>query len=259
MVEFVNQPSDYCNWVIHPYLIAGKPPKKTDECANVYVSLYQHEKAEIFGLPELSNLIQAVSSAVKDKKKVYLYDGGKCDLLTIFIACYLQSTEKWTPERSRIYAQTVAPLKVKLKPRQNLQINKYQRPLVALFCGDRNSSTSFETMISFELASLPLRSIVVHGGCKGIDLYAAELAKLKGIECREYPADWLKYGRAAGPIRNKQMVDDEEIDVVFAFHPDIEQSKGTKNMILQAHKKGIPVFVHDYKRKSKFEGDFEAL
>lgn len=258
MVEFINQPADYCNWVDYPYLIAGKPPKTTEPFVDIFVSVYQHQ-SEIFDISKLSNLILAVETAVKEKKRVYIYDGGKCDLLLIFVACYLQSTEKWAPERSRIYAQTVLPISVKLKPRQLSQINKYQRPVVALFCGDRNSATAFETMISFELTSLPLRSVVVHGGCKGIDLYAAELAKLKGIECREYPANWLQYGRAAGPIRNAQMINEESIDVVFAFHPNIEESKGTKNMILQAYKKGIPVFVHDYKRKSKFEGDFEAL
>lgn len=258
MVEFIEQPSDYCNWVFYPYLMAGKPPKNRESIADVFVSVYQHSK-EIFGISELSDLILAVATAVKEKNRVYLYDGGKCDLLLIFIACYLQSTEKWTSERSRVYAQTVVPTKVKLSPRQTLQIAKYKRPVVSLFCGDRNSATAFETMINFELASLPLRSIVIHGGCKGIDLYSAELARLKGIECREYPADWSKYGKAAGPIRNTQMIKEENIDVVYAFHPNIEESKGTKNMILQAHAKGIPVFVHDYKRKSKFEGDFEAL
>lgn len=56
---------------------------------------------------------------------------------------------------------------------------------------------------------------------------------------RPFPADWKQYGKAAGPIRNKQMLDEGQPDLVLCFHDDIEKSKGTKNMYELAKARGI--------------------
>jgi hypothetical protein len=58
-----------------------------------------------------------------------------------------------------------------------------------------------------------------------------------------FPADWETYGKAAGPIRNTQMLTEGNPDMVAAFHNDISKSKGTKNMIVQAKKAGIKVIL----------------
>ena len=58
-----------------------------------------------------------------------------------------------------------------------------------------------------------------------------------------FPADWKTFGKAAGPIRNRKMLDEGLPDVVIAFHEDIERSKGTKNMISQACEQGIDVIL----------------
>ena len=52
-----------------------------------------------------------------------------------------------------------------------------------------------------------------------------------------YPADWDTHGRGAGPIRNKQMLEEGKPDLVIAF----PGGKGTANMIGQAKEAGIPV------------------
>ena len=54
-----------------------------------------------------------------------------------------------------------------------------------------------------------------------------------------FNADWNKHGRAAGPMRNKQMAD--YADVLIAVWDG--QSKGTKNMIDQMNKLNKPVFI----------------
>lgn len=148
-------------------------------------------------------------------------------------------------------------------PRGLWLINNYKPPLKVLFCGDRNTATCFEDVITFELKALPEDSIVVHGGCEGVDLYVDELARLADIERMEFsvsPEMWETLGRAAGPVRNLCMLKEGgPIDYVLAFHPDIDMSKGTKDMMNQAWKAGIPVYIHDLKRKSKFEGDFSVL
>lgn len=46
---------------------------------------------------------------------------------------------------------------------------------------------------------------VVSGGCRGIDREGVSVAGLHDIPISVFPADWKKHGRAAGPIRNKEM------------------------------------------------------
>lgn len=89
--------------------------------------------------------------------------------------------------------------------------------------------------------------VLIHGCAKGADQLSEyttrEMFNTLGtmIAYERYPADWEKYGKAAGPIRNKQMLDEGKPDMVIAFlAPD---SRGTKNMIEQAEKADIPVKV----------------
>jgi hypothetical protein len=50
--------------------------------------------------------------------------------------------------------------------------------------------------------------IIVHGRCPygGVDLYAHEWACKNGHQPEPHPANWDTYGRAAGGIRNSEMV-----------------------------------------------------
>lgn len=76
---------------------------------------------------------------------------------------------------------------------------------------------------------------------------------MAGQACRElkisfvpFPAHWDIHGRAAGPIRNQQMLDEGLPDMVIAFHDDIASSKGTKDMISRAEKNSVPYQVVRY-------------
>jgi hypothetical protein len=66
-------------------------------------------------------------------------------------------------------------------------------------------------------------------------------AQACGYPFREFSADWQKFGKAAGPIRNQQMLDEGKPDLVIAFHEDLENSKGTQDMINRAKVQGVPV------------------
>ena len=81
--------------------------------------------------------------------------------------------------------------------------------------------------------------IIVSGGAKGADAIGEWYAKENGLGVEKYPADWEKYGRRAGPIRNKQMA--EISDYVICFWD--EKSKGTKSMIDYAKKLNKPVRI----------------
>lgn len=80
---------------------------------------------------------------------------------------------------------------------------------------------------------------VVCGMAKGADTIGKEWAEKHNIPVKEFPADWEKYGKAAGPIRNKQMADYADTAIVI-YNPDV--SKGSKNMVEQMKKIGKPVF-----------------
>ena len=111
--------------------------------------------------------------------------------------------------------------------------------MVVLVCGSRFYS-DYARVYQY-LKSLEWVSQVVAGGCRGADALAVRAAKACGYPFREFPADWRKFGKAAGPIRNQRMLDEGKPDLVLAFHENPDESKGTKDMIRRARRQGIPV------------------
>lgn len=83
---------------------------------------------------------------------------------------------------------------------------------------------------------------ILSGGCRGADLLAEQFAKEVYIPIRRFNAEWDLYGKAAGPIRNKKMID--HAHGLISFWDG--QSRGTKHTIDYARKKGIPVKVIEY-------------
>jgi YspA, cpYpsA-related SLOG family len=115
-----------------------------------------------------------------------------------------------------------------------------------LVCGSRTfSDGSYLYDILDEVSIKYDIDVLIHGDAKGADTLAKEWAETVGLDKIEaYPADWDKHGRAAGPIRNKQMLDEGKPDLVVAFiDKPLDQSRGTKNMVEIAKKAGIKTFV----------------
>lgn len=105
-----------------------------------------------------------------------------------------------------------------------------------LVCGSRYWTD--KEFIRKVLAELPEGSTIIHGDCRGADRLAGEVAKELGLQVIAYPAQW-KLGAKAGPIRNKQMLVEEEPDFVLAFHDDLTHARGTRDMLRRADKAGI--------------------
>ena len=82
--------------------------------------------------------------------------------------------------------------------------------------------------------------LLIAGGCRGADTLAVRAARQCGIRFIEYPADWQRFGKSAGPIRNAQMLKMEKPDLVLFFHEDLSCSKGTADMLSKVLKAGIP-------------------
>lgn len=80
------------------------------------------------------------------------------------------------------------------------------------------------------------------GDATGADALAARWCEDNGILFRVYVADWQTHGNAAGPIRNKAMLEAENPSCVIAF----PGSKGTRNMVGLADKAGVRVIKVDW-------------
>ena len=79
---------------------------------------------------------------------------------------------------------------------------------------------------------------VIHGGARGADTVAARWAEAHSLEVVKFPADWQRHGRAAGGIRNQQMLDEGHPDAVVAFPGGV----GTADMVRRAKAAGLPVW-----------------
>lgn len=116
-----------------------------------------------------------------------------------------------------------------------------------LVCGSRNFTDYdyFWNTLNKIIFSKPIEDkwIMISGMARGTDTMAVRYAEEYGMEVLKFPAKWDEHGKAAGPIRNKQMLDEGKPDMVIAFrYPD---SRGTQNMIDQATKAGVPVRIVD--------------
>ena len=81
--------------------------------------------------------------------------------------------------------------------------------------------------------------VIISGTAKGADSLGEQYARERGYVVKRFPADWQQYGKAAGPIRNRQMTDNA--DALIAFWDG--HSTGTQNMIMEAKKKGMVVKI----------------
>lgn len=88
----------------------------------------------------------------------------------------------------------------------------------------------------------PENIVIVSSHASGADALGERYAQERGLQLETYPADWKAHGRAAGPIRNAQMA--TVADALIAFWDG--KSRGTKNMIDTATKRGLKVAVVRY-------------
>ena len=95
------------------------------------------------------------------------------------------------------------------------------------------------------LSVLPFDTVIIHGDCRGADKLSGSVATELGMTVDSYPADWNQYGRAAGPIRNQKMLDNNDIEKAIIFHENLQESKGTKDMVSRLKKKGIPIDIYN--------------
>lgn len=103
----------------------------------------------------------------------------------------------------------------------------------------------------------PIYSAIWHGGAGGADRLAAHYAAWRGREVRVWPADWRRYGRAAGVRRSAEMIGAApEGSLLVAFVPGaLAESPGTAHEVRLARKRGLQVVIVDCAGQRVLAGD----
>lgn len=107
-----------------------------------------------------------------------------------------------------------------------------------LACGSRGWTD--ENIVRNALAHYGAGDVLIHGCAAGADTVAGVVGRELGMTIEEYPADWKKLGRRAGPIRNERMLREGKPDVGLAF--DLG-TPGTADMVRRMLKAGVSVTV----------------
>ena len=79
--------------------------------------------------------------------------------------------------------------------------------------------------------------LLINGGAQGADMLAFMWAVENEIPTETYNADWSKHGKAAGPIRNSQMLSEGKPDALIAF----PGGRGTADMVSKAGRAGVEI------------------
>jgi hypothetical protein len=105
--------------------------------------------------------------------------------------------------------------------------------------------------ICFDLAIATVRRLVkrygsdiviVHGACRGVDDSFRSACRWLGVKDEGHVPEWARFGDAAGPKRNAEMVASKP-DFCVAFHRSIKTSRGTKDCVKQALAGVIAVYL----------------
>lgn len=112
-----------------------------------------------------------------------------------------------------------------------------------LICGSRNWAKRKPIEMRLSFFNVNEDHTIIEGGAEGADSVARSVALKLGYDVITVWANWEKYGKPAGPRRNRMMLDMKP-DLVLAFHEDLAKSKGTADTVREAQKRGIKVEVH---------------
>ena len=101
------------------------------------------------------------------------------------------------------------------------------------------------TLTDYELVEAAVKAsgftitTVISGTARGIDVLGERWAEEHGVPVERFPADWEAHGKAAGALRNREMV--AVAEALIAVWDGV--SRGTEDCIAEARRRGLKVFV----------------
>lgn len=128
--------------------------------------------------------------------------------------------------------------------------NKYEYKILVSGSRYYKNKNKIEFIIKSLKGQLPnFNLIIINGDCDGADklstLVANEL-KLKTILYPVFSNDWKELGKKAGSLRNQKMINNNpDIKIGLIFHENLENSKGTKDMIKRLEKENIRYYIYN--------------
>lgn len=111
--------------------------------------------------------------------------------------------------------------------------------LKTIIAGCRHIASYQEVRKAIEDSGFNITEVVC-GEARGVDSLGKKYALTNSIPVKSFPANWNKYGRGAGSIRNRQMA--EYAEALIAVWDGY--STGTGNMITNARSLGLKVFIY---------------
>ncbi len=201
------------------YLCKGK----TEPIAELYRK-FNKETRDGKDMKQVSNLLgQSISSIIEVKEESDIdsfLNGGQVSFLT--------DTIKGLDDFELICFLVI-------KETKKMAAEKKEFRLVV--AGSRDFDNY--TLLSAELDKLLVGKTnitIVSGTARGADRLGERYAAEHNLRIERFPAEWEKYHKGAGPIRNMKMV--QSADAVIVFWDN--ESSGTKNIIECARKEDIP-------------------
>jgi hypothetical protein len=123
-----------------------------------------------------------------------------------------------------------------------------KEPFYVIIAGGRDFSDYKLLKESMDILLTYFKDVtIISGAAKGADSLGEVYAKEKGYNLIKCPANWDKYGKSAGYIRNCDManiIQDSNNGICVCFWD--EKSKGTKHMIDIAKSKKIETYIINY-------------
>jgi|3_EtaG_2_1085321.scaffolds.fasta_scaffold00247_15 hypothetical protein len=107
-----------------------------------------------------------------------------------------------------------------------------------IIAGGRNFHTYSVVKKAIEESGYPITEVVC-GCADGVDSLGELWAKQNNIPISRFPADWNKFGRGAGPIRNQQMAEYAE-GLIAVWNG---KSRGTGDMVTRANNEKLSLFI----------------
>ena len=113
-----------------------------------------------------------------------------------------------------------------------------------IVCGGRDfTNRDFVFSILDEHHKKTTIGLIIQGGAAGTDAMAAEWANSRAIPYKEFKADWKRYGKSAGPKRNKEMLEYLMKRTAKKYVIAFPGGAGTLNMVIQATSANIAVWA----------------
>lgn len=110
-----------------------------------------------------------------------------------------------------------------------------------LIAGSRNFNFDITAIQNFIDILIPMDTVideVVSGACRGVDVSGQNWAEFQSYPVKKFKPDWDMHGKAAGPIRNRQMA--EYADILLLVWDG--KSKGSSNMRSEMAKLNKPIY-----------------